>query len=750
MVAALLLVALWWNTLRVPPLNRALTAEVTVSANCWYAVSYGEKDTLLLSVNEAMTTDWKGNASHTDSAHVTGFYISRKGYVLTSDSLLQRAPEHLNADTLRARLLREVARLETLAEMKAEHVKELNYYARTHSVVDEGYNDVMAYKDVVERQAAVVDSCLEKVRAASVAERISATLCGDVSVGTALRRYLLENTESDSAAVADFSIDYKAQVIARKNGLLLLQNEAKALPKGVSPMSLFGRVSLGEADTVVLAPSTPENYADALPFAVVKCASETAEGAAVVDAFGAPLGMIYGGKLLSVSDLRQTARDMLGRFGWWSMQAKDAAKALFSARGRDSLRAQRVEEIFLASDSIHASLKGSTTLESAPALPRPSVPNVARRAANLSGFKCVAFGDSIYLGQVVGNRPQGYGTLRLPDGARCSGFWNAGELAIETNFTDTTGIYYFGKSIVAPSYRYQGDIDAERRPHGVGVVVHRDGTYYAGRWRDGKREGFGFAVGQKKMVRAGVWHENQFRGEQMIFTADRVFGIDISRYQHEIGRKKYGIDFSNLRITSLGALNAKRIRGNASYPVRFVYVKATQGTTIKSKYYAADAAACRRNGIAVGAYHFFSTKRGGIEQANYFLAVARPQNGDLAPVLDVEPYDSEIKAMGGADAMFREIVAWVRKVRAYCATNPVLYVSQSFVNKYWSKAPAELEHCHVWIARYGEYKPYVHLLHWQLTPYGRVAGIKGEVDVNVFNGNLAQFQEYLSVHHVRR
>lgn len=49
----------------------------------------------------------------------------------------------------------------------------------------------------------------------------------------------------------------------------------------------------------------------------------------------------------------------------------------------------------------------------------------------------------------------------------------------------------------------------------------------------------------------------------------------------------------------------------------------------------------------------------------------------------------------------------------------------------------------VWIARYGEYKPDVHLVFWQLSPEGRVAGIHGPVDINVFNGYGLQYQEFL-------
>ncbi|MFW5548055.1 MAG: glycosyl hydrolase family 25, partial [Bacteroidales bacterium] len=55
----------------------------------------------------------------------------------------------------------------------------------------------------------------------------------------------------------------------------------------------------------------------------------------------------------------------------------------------------------------------------------------------------------------------------------------------------------------------------------------------------------------------------------------------------------------------------------------------------------------------------------------------------------------------------------------------------------------------VWIARYSEFKPFVHLLHWQLTYRGRVSGITGDVDINVFNGNREQFNEYKKEHCIK-
>ena len=93
--------------------------------------------------------------------------------------------------------------------------------------------------------------------------------------------------------------------------------------------------------------------------------------------------------------------------------------------------------------------------------------------------------------------------------------------------------------------------------------------------------------------------------------------------------------------------------------------------------------------------------------------------------------------------MLREVLAWLRLVRARTGTLPVLYVSQTFINRYFEHAPAELHEYPVWIARYSQFKPYVRMLYWQISPEGAVRGITGDVDIDVFNGTKAQFQEYL-------
>mgnify|MGYP002975364243 FL=1 len=112
-------------------------------------------------------------------------------------------------------------------------------------------------------------------------------------------------------------------------------------------------------------------------------------------------------------------------------------------------------------------------------------------------------------------------------------------------------------------------------------------------------------------------------------------------------------------------------------------------------------------------------------------------------MLDVEPTERQIAAMGGIDKLFDSVMTWMNIVRRHTGVRPILYVSQSFVNKHLNRAPDIKKNYNIWIARYGEYKPDIKLVYWQLCPDGRVDGIHGEVDINVFNGYHEQFDRFL-------
>ena len=295
---------------------------------------------------------------------------------------------------------------------------------------------------------------------------------------------------------------------------------------------------------------------------------------------------------------------------------------------------------------------------------------------------------------------------------------------------------------------YIGATDSLGLPSGEGYWVGYDGSYYEGNWKGGKRNGFGFSIAPRKPVRAGEWHEDRYKGERLVYSSDRIYGIDISKYQHVIGKKKYSIDWKKLRIVHLGTRSRKTISGNVNYPISFVYIKSTEGATLLNPYYRKDYVDARSHGFKVGSYHFFSTLSPAGLQARQFLRHTFVKKGDLPPVLDVEPNKEQIKKMGGISVLFAHVRTWLRIVERETGVRPILYVNQTFVNRYLDLAPDLKHDYNIWIARYGEYKPDVHLVYWQLCPDGRVSGIHGEVDINVFNGYQDAYKRFVASHSI--
>jgi len=293
---------------------------------------------------------------------------------------------------------------------------------------------------------------------------------------------------------------------------------------------------------------------------------------------------------------------------------------------------------------------------------------------------------------------------------------------------------------------YTGDF-SQTKANGHGALYADDG-YHEGHWENDHRQGFGLQLltpaDDTPRLRVGEWSKDKFQGERMRYTTERIYGIDIARYQHGRGRRPVPIHWDKLRITSVGKKGSHNVRGEADYPVSFIYIKSTEGTSVRNKFYVNDYAQARKHGIRAGAYHFFSVKSSGAAQARHFLQNTLFREGDLPPVLDIEPSNAQIRQMGGPEAMFSHIRTWLNAVESWTKVRPILYVNQMFVNNYLSQQPDLKRNYRIWIARYSEYKPDLKLTYWQLCPDGRVAGIQGDVDINVFNGYQRQFEDYLA------
>lgn len=287
---------------------------------------------------------------------------------------------------------------------------------------------------------------------------------------------------------------------------------------------------------------------------------------------------------------------------------------------------------------------------------------------------------------------------------------------------------------------YEGNVN-KCIPSGHGTFQDsKTGNWYEGHWEDGLRNGFGVMVTPQKLM-AGEWKNDIYKGERITYTSERIYGIDISKHQHIKKGKTYPINWKQLRITHLGS-SRKTIRGEVDYPISFIYIKSTEGTSVRNRFYLSDYQQAKKHNIRCGTYHFLSMKSSPQAQAAYFLKHSRINKGDLPPVLDVEPTQQQIAKYGGREALFNRIRIWMNIVRQRTGIKPVLYVNQQFVNRHLNCAPDIKKNYDIWIARYGEYKPDVRLVYWQLCQDGRVKGIHGDVDINIFNGFKEQFDKF--------
>lgn len=207
-------------------------------------------------------------------------------------------------------------------------------------------------------------------------------------------------------------------------------------------------------------------------------------------------------------------------------------------------------------------------------------------------------------------------------------------------------------------------------------------------------------------------------GETVYPEGYHVRGIDISHYQASI-------DWERLRNASMN-----------NDPVRFVIIKATEGTSLMDENFNENFYEAKRNDFVRGAYHFFVPGVDARKQARFFLRQVHLEAGDLPPVLDVEK-----RGDLSAAQLKRDVKAWLDVVEAKYHVKPILYTGYKFKMDYLNDS--DFEPYPYWIAHYYvdklEYKgPWVM---WQHTDSGRIPGIRGQVDCNIFNGSPEDLDE---------
>jgi lysozyme len=177
--------------------------------------------------------------------------------------------------------------------------------------------------------------------------------------------------------------------------------------------------------------------------------------------------------------------------------------------------------------------------------------------------------------------------------------------------------------------------------------------------------------------------------------------------------------------------------------VQYAFIRVSDGTGFKDPKFTADWAGAQSAGVIRGAYQFFRPTENVAAQAQLLIsAVGSYQPGDLPPVLDVE-------VTGGVRAatLQARIRTWVETVHAALGVNPIVYTGFYF----WRDSvggPSGYTQNPLWLAQYTTAcptvpSPWSKWTFWQYTDTGHVAGIPSDVDMNKFNGSLADLQAFV-------
>jgi lysozyme len=226
-------------------------------------------------------------------------------------------------------------------------------------------------------------------------------------------------------------------------------------------------------------------------------------------------------------------------------------------------------------------------------------------------------------------------------------------------------------------------------------------------------------------------------------TTHSLLGVDVSSYQ--------------------GSITWSSVYADG---VRFAYAKATEGTGYTDAYFNGNANNSKAAGLQFGAYHFAHPESTcPSAQVNHFWAVAggkiTTDGKSVYPMVDCEVFNGVTCSEGTYTAWYNVYAADL-KAKTANFLHPVIYVSAC-------------QACHLssantlsaWIACYNGQNLYTGnpwstccscsaawgstscnnntWTYWQVSSTGRIGGISGNVDLDAYNGTLAELTSWQGV-----
>ncbi|MEK5165967.1 glycoside hydrolase family 25 protein [Paenibacillus sp. FSL R5-0527] len=188
--------------------------------------------------------------------------------------------------------------------------------------------------------------------------------------------------------------------------------------------------------------------------------------------------------------------------------------------------------------------------------------------------------------------------------------------------------------------------------------------------------------------------------------------------------------------------------------ISFVFLKASEGKTFVDSTFKNNAKAARAAGLLVGAYHFVNaTSTGAAElEARHFANTIQGVPLDLSPVMDYENNPGGL----GRSQVNDVAETFLFELERLTGKRPIVYTGNSFASNFSPLLGAYP----LWIARYSTQVPtdvsaWRQWTFWQYSDgkdggtrqngSRKVAGLGGYVDLNEFNGTLAELKAWAGI-----
>ncbi|WP_281297145.1 glycoside hydrolase family 25 protein [Flavobacterium limnophilum] len=236
-------------------------------------------------------------------------------------------------------------------------------------------------------------------------------------------------------------------------------------------------------------------------------------------------------------------------------------------------------------------------------------------------------------------------------------------------------------------------------------------------YRDGFLYYLGFKSYKLKYEQAEAKRISDVRNYQVLENHQgKAIGLDVSEFQGEID------------WTLVETIEEK-------HPLEFVFIRATAGNDREDSQFEENWLGAKSRKMIRGAYHYYRPNENSLEQAQLFIKTVHLHKGDLPPVLDIE----KLPKGQSLDSLKIGLRRWLKAVEAHYKVKPIIYTGEKYYDDFLKD---DFSDYLFWIANYNFYREKIgeDWLFWQFTEKASVTGIKGNVDVNIYNGDVEQLR----------